>query len=253
MARFPKLSALGALLLLPGTSSAVELAGRYTIVATPGSWLLELEAGGAKYAGSLTVDGAVVGVVDARGTEDEDGDYAVEGVIAGQVNAEFAFYADDDRRSYRLLMIPLTDGVADYSHATEFEAQAADTIAPNASIPEPPEPTETNLNPGLIGLWAAQVANVGSDGSLAVELYMQIREDGYLVDRGSRAMASFDGAGLDNSAQPNGEAVRWQSDGTTIYVSSDAAQWAPLARYELSGQRLLLTYYDGSRQLWYRR
>ena len=252
MARFPKLSALGALLLLPGPASA-ELAGRYTIEATPGSWLLELASDGKTYTGSLTANGIVLGAVDALGTEDDDDDYAVEGVIAGQVNAKFAFYVDDDNRSYRLLMIPLVGGVADYSRATEFLAQAAVTVAPNASIPESPETTEATLNSGLIGLWAAQVTTVGSDGSLAVELYIEIRGDGYLVDRGTRAMASFEGAGLDNSAQANDEAVLWQSDATTIYVSSNAVQWAPLARYELSGRRLLLTYYDGSRQLWYRR
>ena len=248
-----KLSITGALLLLHGVVGAADLAGRYTVMATPDTWLLELVSDGHSYTGSLAADSVVVGTITALGTEDEDGDYSVEGFINGQINAEFSFYADDDDGSHRLLMIHLVGDAADYGRAAEYRARPETAAVPDESPTPRIESLGDYRNPHLVGLWSAQVSNAGSDGSFAVELYMEFRNDGYLVDRGSRAMASVDGAGLDGGIVATGDAVLWRSNGATIYVSADAAQWAPLARYEISGQRLLLTYYDGSRQLWYRR
>ena len=253
MTLFRKSSTAGLVLLLHCVAGAADVAGHYTIVATPGAWLLELVSCGDNYTGSLVADGVVVGSVAAVGSKDEDGDYSVDGVITGQINAEFALYTANEDGDFRLLMIPLADGVADYGRATEYRAQAVDTVAAKAPTPESTASSGALPNPGLVGLWVAQVSTIDGAGSIATELYMEIRSDGYLVDRGSRAMASFDGAGLDHGVLSNGETVLWRSDGTTIYVSDDAVRWAPLASYELSGRRLLLRYYDGSRQLWYRR
>ena len=256
MNRYNVLAVVSLLLTCTSSASATDrLAGRYEIATTQGGWQLTLTSDASGYNGELAANGTVIGSVSGQASIEEDGEFSVDGTILGQgIRAEFAFYENDPGDGFQLLLIPLTgNGVPDYGGAVEYPAQPVAAGLHEESDAPPDGTADTSRDARLVGFWTAQVSTTGAGGSLAAELYMEIREDGYIVDRGSRSMASFDGAGLDGGTLPGGEAALWQTDGSTIFISKDGANWATLARYEISGHRLLLAYYDGSRQLWYRR
>ena len=228
-------------------NAAHSFVGQFEIATRQGPWQLTLYAGEADtYLGNVQADGAIIGDVSGREVVDEDGESSIEGTVDGEnLRAEFAFYENDRNDGFHLLVIPLdSHGTPDISRAVEYPARALSGSAQGE--------TDALRDARLVGLWTAQVRTSSAAGRLSAELYMEIRSDGYIVDRGSRSVASFDGAGLDSGMAAGGESALWRTDGSTIFVSQDAANWAPLARYEISDRRLLLTYYDGSRQLWYR-
>ena len=256
------LAGLG-LAMLSHAAQAQDFSGTYAVTSPEGTMQLTLRQ---------DAHGVVTGVLVAQGVafqaegslvyDEEDEEHAVEGTLAGpQGGGEFAFYTDDDEEDgYYLFIVPYdANGMLRLDLSAEYAARRGEAAGPQGGTLAPPPvaqkpPTDAPRDPRLVGVWTRQVSMLSPQGSVVTELLREIRADGLLIDHGSRAVGSFPGAGLDTGAGTGGEALRWRTqDGHALLVSYTGTQWAPVARYEVSGESLLLMYLDGSQHLWSRR
>ena len=103
-------------------------------------------------------------------------------------------------------------------------------------------------NPIVVGRWRHTYAQ-GSDGySIAVDTWMIVNADGtYEYGEGKAA-----GEGLQVEGGPTSRG-HWRTHGQYLHFKEAGAQhWVPLARYYVEANKMLLTYGDGEREIWYR-
>ena len=140
--------------------------------------------------------------------------------------------------------------------ALQFTRGGAPDTATSADSTDPETAPETapegNRDPALIGAWSYQDVMTGGGMSVATILHMQVSADGRYSYGNARTMASGADFGGDTGTGGADTGV-WRTENNVIFVQPDGAtQWMPYARYEVSGNRLLLVFNDGSRQLWHR-
>jgi hypothetical protein len=196
---------------------------------------------------------------------DDDGDLSVEGTLSGSgLRTDFVLYREEGD-AYGLLLVPYDrTGTPRSDQATVHQAAriasegatAAEAGLPPVQDAPPPgaAPPGVARDSRLVGTWSSQVIMNSAAGSIATELWMQIRPDGVMLDLGSRGMGDVGGGILDTGLQTGGDQALWRTEGALLFVSLNGSAWVPFARFEVSGPRLLLTYlHDGSRQIWSRR
>jgi hypothetical protein len=235
-----------------------DFGGTYTVQLPDGAMTLTLrQADDGTVAGTLAGQAGAAFQVQGSVVVDEDDEASVEGALEGpQQRSEFAFYANDAGDGYALLVTPYdASGIPRLDLAAEYPARRAEEPEGGlATVPvhSAPTPVDAMHDPRLVGIWATQVLMNTPGGNMATQLFMEIRADGTLVDMGSRSMGGLPGIGMETGAEGGGETVAWRTQGNVLQVSYAGSQWAPLAQFEVSGNRLLLVYYDGDRKLWYR-
>jgi len=101
-------------------------------------------------------------------------------------------------------------------------------------------------------VWATQGVVNTPNGSMTTQLFMELRADGMLIDLGARSMGGIPDVSIDTGLAGGGETAAWRTQGAVLLVRYAGSPWMPLAQFEVSGNRLLLAYYDGDRKLWYR-
>lgn len=108
-------------------------------------------------------------------------------------------------------------------------------------------------DPALIGLWSYSDTYMSGEFSATTRLSLQINPDGtYLYGDGDVTMGGSDYSGRSSG----GDVTRgeWRTQGDILYARDPSSpQWSPHARYYVEGNRMLFTFGDGSRQVWYRR
>jgi hypothetical protein len=188
---------------------------------------------------------------------DEEDEASVEGTVACDAGGgEFDFSADDEDGGFVLLVTPYDESgtprldLATLYYAVKGEAgPPADTNAAGGSTTRDRSVLQDSR---LVGVWSTQVMMNTPGGSMATQLLMEVRADGVLVDLGSRSIGGTPDVNVDTGLEDGGETARWRANGDVLEVSYAGSRWIQLARYELSGDRLLLDYYDGDRRLWHR-
>lgn len=135
--------------------------------------------------------------------------------------------------------------------------RAGASASPGAAAPPSPGPSaaaEANVqrDPALVGRWSYSNTYNSGDFSGTTRLQMQVNPDGtYLYGGGGVSITGDAGYGYSNS----GDATRgeWRTEGNIIHIrEAGSPQWTPYARYYIEGGQMLLTFGDGSRQLWSR-
>jgi hypothetical protein len=202
----------------------------------------------------LTAENGDTCRVKGQAAADEDGEWSVEGRIeCASGRSDFEFSEDEDDE-FMLLIVPYDDsGMPRSDRAAVFYARLRDPAATSGGDAGDANPPAAGRDPALVGVWATQVVMSTAGGSMTTQLLMDIRADGTLVDLGSRSVGGIPGVGGDTGLEGGGEVAAWRSAGNTLQVSYQGSAWVPLARYEVSGSRLLLVYYDGDRKVWQRR
>jgi len=252
--------------LAPLRIDAQELTGTFR-GGSAGELVLALQVEEGRYVGRLTTDGRTIFEVEGTRYEDEDGEVGVEGEVLGGGVADFELGWDPEDASYSLFLTPYQGGVPRMDLAAlsllervsaeaeiaAFVDQATPSAPSSASAPGPAPPASTaeGVDPRLVGVWATQVMMSTPGGTVATRISMELQADGTMIDLGSRAMGSFPGTGLDDRG-PTGDRGRWRVEDGVLLVSYQGSQWVPMARYTLRGASLMLTFGDGSTQLWER-
>lgn len=244
-------------LVASGASSAAgpTFSGNYVVPSTYGGMVLALEQSpGGAVTGTLVTTNGDTCRVSGQAAPDEDGEWSVEGLITcanGRSDFEFS---EDEGDEFLLLVVPYDEtGTPRSDRAAVFYAQRPGPADPSTGSARAPDPPVAGRDPALVGVWATQVVTSTPGGSMATQLLMEIRADGTLVDLGSRSVGGIPGVGGDTGLQGGGDVAAWQTEGNVLQVSYGGSAWVPLARYDVSGNRVLLVYYDGDRKVWYRR
>lgn len=262
---------LGLLLMgLPACpADAQEMTGTFRGGAG-GELILVLSGTGDSYTGRLTTDGATVFEVVGEGSVDEDGEVVVEGAVVGGGVADFELGWDPEDRTYGLFLTPydasgvprldlasfsVVERVSDDAELDRIVALGDATRAPPVQPQRPAPPSATlaaeGIDPQLVGTWATQVMMSTPGGTVATRISMRFDPDGTMLDLGSRSMGSFPDIGLDTQAG-GGDQARWRVQDGLLLVGYGGGEWLPMARYLVQGSSLLLTFGDGSTQLWER-
>ena len=247
-----------AFLALAGTRApAMDFTGSYVVQSPEGPFTITLvqDEDGA-VTGTLTVAGRVCSF-EGVSTEDEEEAFVEAEVTCKEGNgADIELSWDEEEETYYLFLTPYDDtGTPRLDLSALYEA-APGTLESEVSqdgdqVTSQTTPADSEVSP-LVGIWATQVMINAPEGSIATQLLMEFRADGTLVDLGSRALGGVSGGSIDTGTSGGGETAVWRSEGNTLHVSPDGAQWVPLATFEVSRDQLFLRYYDGDQKLWYR-
>ena len=225
---------------------AADYTGRYVIHSNEGVMTLAIAHTSDGATGTLEMAGTVCSLIGETFT-DEDGEVSIEGeMTCGAGGGEFEFSYDAEDETYYLFVTPYDQsGTPRLDFATLYAAVPAG----DAEFDDSPPAAATNA---IVGLWTTQVVMNTPQGGIATQLAMDIRADGTLVDLGSRSVGGIPGVHGDTGMQGGGEVAAWRTAGNILQVSYAGSQWLPLARFELSGDKMLLVYYDGDQKLWHR-
>ncbi len=105
-------------------------------------------------------------------------------------------------------------------------------------------------NPALVGAWGRTDTLSSGDASMSTKLSLLICGDGSFT----RTVGDSVGGGAGWSGENRGaDSTRgkWRTQGKIIYTNGGGG-WTPYARYYVEGAKLMLTFDNGSREIWYR-
>ena len=119
-----------------------------------------------------------------------------------------------------------------------------------------PPPIDVQLDAQLAGrwrhAWGGGEAGAGADATTAAETWLVLNPDGS-VQYGKSKSSLGDASGIPITEEDGGFAGKWRTTDRTLHVMPDGhARWAPYAQYQIDGDKLLLTFNDGSRQVYSR-
>lgn len=104
----------------------------------------------------------------------------------------------------------------------------------------------------LVGIWSRSESYNSGDFGFATQESMQVLADGTYLVGDSRVIGGGPGITGD-TGNSNGVSARgqWKTQGNIIYIS-EGAGWQPFARYYVEGYKMMLTFGDGTKQVWSR-
>jgi hypothetical protein len=114
-----------------------------------------------------------------------------------------------------------------------------------------------NCDQALVGYWLHTNTLTSGDFSTTTQLKLYIYENGTYAYGNARTMAGghneYDYVGADTGQSDDVTRGKWKTQNQIIYVMENGtSQWYPYARYEVSGNSMLMTFDDGSTQYWER-
>lgn len=109
-------------------------------------------------------------------------------------------------------------------------------------------------DPALVGRWARSESYTSGDFSMVNQTRVTLFADGTFVMGPGRVIGGGDAGSFDSgSGGAAGEGGRWRTENRILYTAPAAGGgWSAYARYYVEGNKLLLTFGDGSRELWHR-
>lgn len=108
-------------------------------------------------------------------------------------------------------------------------------------------------DPALIGMWTHSESMSSGQFSGVSQVQMQINPDGTYLYGNGRFVGG--GPGISGDSGTGGDVTRgqWRTQDRIVYIMEPGVgQWTPYARYYVEGARMMFTFGDGSKQIWYR-
>lgn len=101
----------------------------------------------------------------------------------------------------------------------------------------------------LIGSWRYTESYTSGDFSMVTEKYMEVRPDG-TYSYGNGIVAGGGNAGSFGSG--GGDAIhgKWRTENGLIFVDYGYGQWELYSGYYIEGNKLMLKFNNGSREIW---
>lgn len=109
-------------------------------------------------------------------------------------------------------------------------------------------------DPALVGVWSYTESMTSGDASMVTQMFLQVNPDGSYAYGNGRAVGG--GAGWSGDTGYGNDVTRgkWRTQNSIVYIQEGGSpQWVPYARYYIEGGRMMFTFGDGSRQIWYRK
>lgn len=113
---------------------------------------------------------------------------------------------------------------------------------------------QVELDPALVGRWVQRDSYTSGDFSLANERRVTLFPDGTYQFGPGRVIGGGDAGSFDSGAGgASGSGGRWHTKERILYAMETGSMgWEPYARYYVEGNKLLLTFGNGSREIWHR-
>jgi hypothetical protein len=231
-----------------------EFSGSYLVSTASGDMTLTLDQSSAgAVTGTLMMSDGDSCRVSGQTTVDEDSEWSVEGWIAcadGRSDFEFS---KDEGDEFVLVLVPYDDSGTPRSElAAVLYARRQDADESTTGRTGPVGPSTSLRDAALLGIWATQVVTSTPGGSMTTQMFMEFRDDGTLVDLGSRSVGGIPGVSADTGLEGGGDIAGWRTSGNLLQVRYAGSDWMTLASYAVSGNQVLFVYYDGDRKIWYR-
>lgn len=248
---------LAVALLLGPLAAFAQFAGHYVYQGAQGAVTLTLQQRDGAVSGSMRgIDGSVM-EFDGRL---RDGGKGVAGTArAGGHSGIFAAKFLDGRLALIIADVDPATGRAKLDSTLELAFERA---APGSSPPpaarQPGVGTQqaaapsSERDPALVGHWVHSNVYRSGDFSGTSSRQLVVQPDGtYQIGHGSVQVSSNHGFG--RSQGEDFTTGQWRTQNRIVYVREGGSQWVPYARYYVEGGSMLLTFENGSKQLWQRR
>jgi len=233
-------------------NDAGDPAGSYsgTINGTPSTMTLKLE--GHSLAGRVESAGYLYNLA---GTHDNG---ALKGTLSDpRTGAALPFEGRHEGGRIRLEILSQNGAAGTPERlALDFRKQAPGQGDSRPSGEQAPaESADLERDAALVGSWQYSKSMTSGDFSAVIQKVLIIRPDGTYVLGDGRVVGgggagSFD-SGSGGGAESNGT---WKTSNRIVYIrEGGAGSWTPYARYYVEAGKLMFTFGDGSREIWYRR
>lgn len=138
----------------------------------------------------------------------------------------------------------------------QAQAQFQVTVRDNPAQANTGEPCK-QCDQQLVGAWIYTKTYFSGDFSSTTQLKMRIFSNGTYVYGNARVMASnsddYGHVSADTGGSDEVTKGKWKTQNSIIYVMEEGtSNWYAYARYYIEGSSMLLTFEDGSKQLWER-
>lgn len=201
---------------------------------------------------SLQTSGnALEGTIDAQGYRYTLAGTFQEGTASGkftdpQTQGVLDFQAERNAEGV-LITLTATDPMSgqQQQHILTFrqgQAPAADSSASN---------TPAARDQRLVGLWSYTKSYTSGEYSFASQRKMQINPDGTYLYGDGRVAGGGPSSSVDSGGGGDVSRGQWKTEGDIIYIN-EGQQWQPYCRYYIEGYSMMLTFGDGSKQIWKR-
>lgn len=194
---------------------------------------------------------ALSGTVDAQGYR-----YTLTGTYQGQqASGKFTdpqtqgvldFQAERNREGVVITLIESDPMSGQQQQFTMAFHQGAPPVAPTG-MPD----AVASRDQRLPGLWSYTDSYTSGEYSFASQRKMQINPDGTYLYGDGRVVGGGPSSSVDSGGGGDVSRGQWKTEGDVIYIN-EGQQWQPYCRYYIEGYSLMLTFGDGSRQVWNR-
>lgn len=196
---------------------------------------------------------------------DESGYYALQGsIIKGNEKSFFEAYLESNQLFFT--WIPTTrNNQPDYNSAIDVVLNKEgtsnrnnnkyDDYSMNDNFPNQNGRESGNYqrDPALVGLWRYSDSYTSGDFSLATEKYLEVNLDG-TYKYGNGRVVGGGNSGTFDSGRGGDDFVtgRWRTENGIIYIDEGYGTWTPYCGYYVEGDKLMMKFNDGSKEIWYR-
>ena len=116
-----------------------------------------------------------------------------------------------------------------------------------------PPPIDVQRDAQLTGRWPHRWAAGEDISSAPPEMWLVLHADGTVQHGKLRGPTTDSSVGISIADDEGGFTGKWRTTDHTLHVMPDGhAQWTPYAQYQIDGEKLVLTFNDGSRQVYSR-
>jgi hypothetical protein len=209
-------------------------------------------------AGSVT--GSISGQGVALGLQGEIDGALLAGWASGQ-GGSLHFHAEFSGDDLVFTLFPTgMDGQPnhDQGQSAVFRRTSTQPQPGQSPTPQPTPPATTPAagahDPALVGVWVREETMVDPIMTLTTQTIMVLDAGGDFEQGEGRVVGGGAGFSFDTGSGQERDVGQWRSEGEIVYVTGAGLnQWIPCCRYYVEGGRMLLTFDDGSRQIWHKR
>jgi len=238
------LAALALAIALPSTVRADTLAGTYTgdFNGQPARATLAVEQDAVS--GTLDVGGYVYRIEGQRQGAGAKGKMIDQDGRATQLTLQ---PSANDQLTMLVEAIPGVPAASVQVHLTRGETGSGPAAGGAQAA-------QGELDPALIGRWVQRDSYTSGDFSMVNEKRVTLFPDGTYRFGPGRVIGGGDAGSFDSGAGgASGDGGRWRTQGQILYAMEHGSMgWEPYARYYVEGNKLLLTFGNGQREIWYR-
>lgn len=155
--------------------------------------------------------------------------------------------------------LPFTAKLSGNTVTLEFQGvevpftRTTGSAAKSTASAKPDTSSKGSRNPALVGLWSRTDSMTSGGVSMSTQYFLRVSGNGTFevgVGRsaGGGAGWSMGGGGGGVEVQARG---KWKTQGNIVHIN-EGSGWQPYARFYIEGRKLMLTFANGNREVWYR-